>query len=156
MENKRFTVRAYALLICAGDVLVSDEYIFGRYITKFPGGGLEWGEGLKEGLSREISEELGIEIKEWQHFYTTDFFVQSAFSENVQVISVYYTHQIDQKNQIKTATTTPFNLDINDVEPISNRWVCINQLLAEPKLTLIIDLHVAKMLMEYQSLDKPF
>lgn len=156
MENKRFTVRVYALLICGEDVLVSDEYIFGQYITKFPGGGLEWGEGLKEGLSREITEELNLKISNWEHFYTTDFFVQSAFSDDIQVISVYYKCNLKSKDIILNTKNTAFDLDITLTEPICNRWVNINQLLEEPKLQLTIDRHVAKMLMESHSLDYPF
>lgn len=59
-------------------------------MTKFPGGGLELGEGLIEGLQREFMEELGEEPLRSEHFYTTDFFVRSAFRTNEQIISVYY------------------------------------------------------------------
>ena len=43
-----FTIRVYGLLLHGGAVLVADELIKGRRITKFPGGGLEYGEGLKD------------------------------------------------------------------------------------------------------------
>ena len=45
-----FTIRVYGILLHKGCVLVCDELIKGRHITKFPGGGLEFGEGLKHGL----------------------------------------------------------------------------------------------------------
>ena len=51
-----FTLRVYGLLMHEGRVLVSDELIKGQRITKFPGGGLEYGEGLKDCLVREIRE----------------------------------------------------------------------------------------------------
>ncbi|MBL7954930.1 MAG: NUDIX domain-containing protein, partial [Flavobacteriales bacterium] len=73
------TLRVYGLLIHAGHVLVSDELIKGQRITKFPGGGLEFGEGLKDCLIREIREEIGVEAFDPVHFYTTDFFQQSSF-----------------------------------------------------------------------------
>ena len=45
------SIRVYGLLINEHrQVLVSDEYIRGQHYTKFPGGGLEFGEGLREGL----------------------------------------------------------------------------------------------------------
>lgn len=90
-----FTIRVYGLLIHKGHVLVSDEMIKGQRITKFPGGGLEYGEGLKDCLIREIREEIGVEAQDLQHSYTTDFFQQSAFhSTPMQVVSVYYTFRV--------------------------------------------------------------
>jgi 8-oxo-dGTP diphosphatase len=84
-----FNVRVYGILINGGNVLVTDERIAGKDMTKFPGGGLEFGEGTLEGLIREFKEELNITISVESHFYTTDFFVQSAFNQS-QVISIYY------------------------------------------------------------------
>lgn len=90
-----FTIRAYGLLVHQGNVLVSDEWIKGRRITKFPGGGLEYGEGLKDCLVREVREEVGLEALDVRHFYTTDFFQQSTFhTAPMQVISVYYTFSV--------------------------------------------------------------
>ncbi|MXV52211.1 NUDIX domain-containing protein [Pedobacter sp. HMF7647] len=85
-----FNVRVYGLLINESDeILISDEEEFGVRFTKFPGGGLEFGEGLIEGLKREFVEECNLAIEVAEHFYTTDFFIKSAFNES-QVISVYY------------------------------------------------------------------
>lgn len=70
--------------------MLADEHINGMEMTKFPGGGLELGEGLIEGLHREFMEELGAEPLRSEHFYTTDFFVRSAFRPNEQIVSVYY------------------------------------------------------------------
>ena len=84
-----FTIRVYGLLIHKGNVLVSDELIKGQRITKFPGGGLEFGEGLKDCLIREIQEEMGLDALDLDHFYTTDFFQQSAFHSRHEGISVY-------------------------------------------------------------------
>ncbi|MBX2971831.1 MAG: NUDIX domain-containing protein [Flavobacteriales bacterium] len=95
MSNSSFTLRVYGLLIHNGSVLVSDELIVGQRITKFPGGGLEYGEGLKDCLVREIREEIGVEALDLHHFYTTDLFQQSAFhSTPMQVVSVYYTFRV--------------------------------------------------------------
>lgn len=90
-----FTLRVYGLLIHNGHILVSDELIKGQRITKFPGGGLEFGEGLKDCLIREVREEIGVEALDPVHFYTTDFFQQSTFhSTPMQVVSVYYTFRV--------------------------------------------------------------
>ena len=85
-----FNVRVYGLLINESDeVLVSDEQEYGFRFSKFPGGGLEFGEGLIDGLKREFIEECNAEIDVLSHFYTTDFFEKSSFNDS-QVISVYY------------------------------------------------------------------
>jgi len=86
-----FNVRVYGILINdQNQVLVSDETIRGNYYTKFPGGGLEIGEGTRECLKREFMEEMNLQIEVGNHFYTTDFYQQSAFNPEHQIISVYY------------------------------------------------------------------
>ena len=48
-----FNIRVYGILINEQhQLLVSDEYIRGNYYTKFPGGGLEFGEGTRDCLVR--------------------------------------------------------------------------------------------------------
>jgi len=87
--QKRFNVRVYGILVVEGKLLVSDEFIKGKEITKLPGGGLEFGEGLADCVVREFKEELNLAINVKNHFYTTDFFVKSAFNDS-QIISIYY------------------------------------------------------------------
>ena len=71
-------------------VLVSDELIRGMYITKFPGGGLELGEGTRDCLKREFMEEMNLNVAIGEHIYTTDFYQMSAFNNAQQIISIYY------------------------------------------------------------------
>lgn len=86
----QFNVRVYGLLFNENNhVLISDEEEYGFQFSKFPGGGLEYGEGLIDALKREFVEECQTEIEVLEHFYTTDFFIKSVFNES-QVISVYY------------------------------------------------------------------
>jgi ADP-ribose pyrophosphatase YjhB (NUDIX family) len=86
-----FNLRVYGILIRDnGDILVSDEYIRGSYYTKFPGGGLEFGEGTRECLKREFKEEMDLDVEVTEHLYTTDFFQMSAFNPEHQIISIYY------------------------------------------------------------------
>ena len=87
----RFNIRVYGILINEKqEVLVSDEYIRGAYITKFPGGGLEFGEGTRDCLAREFMEEMNLKVEIQEHLYTTDFFQMSAFNPEHQIISIYY------------------------------------------------------------------
>ena len=96
MENQisspgSFNIRVYGLLINEQrQVLVSDEYIRGSYYTKFPGGGLELGEGTRDCLKREFKEEMDLEVEIGEHLYTTDFYQVSAFNTAHQIISIYY------------------------------------------------------------------
>jgi len=86
-----FNLRVYGILIDENKrVLVSDEFIRGNYYTKFPGGGLEFGEGTKDCLKREFMEEMGLKVEIGDHIYTTDFFQLSAFNPGHQIISIYY------------------------------------------------------------------
>ena len=86
-----FNVRVYGILINEKkQVLVSDEYIRGNYYTKFPGGGLEFGEGTRDCLKREFMEEMNLIVAVEEHLYTTDFFQMSAFNPSHQIISIYY------------------------------------------------------------------
>jgi 8-oxo-dGTP diphosphatase len=85
------TVRVYGLLINEKrEVLVSDEYIRGEYFTKFPGGGLETGEGTRDCLRREFIEEMNLKVEVLDHIYTTDYYQPSAFRPNQQILSIYY------------------------------------------------------------------
>tara|TARA_B100000900_G_C20506166_1_gene685961 strand:+ start:680 stop:1099 length:420 start_codon:yes stop_codon:yes gene_type:complete len=98
----RFNIRAYALIINNGKILVSIEKIRGEIKCKFPGGGIVPGEGIVDGLKRELKEEIGVEISEIKHFYTTDFFQQSAYDNKDQLIAVYYLVSTKEKlNQEK-------------------------------------------------------
>ena len=86
-----FNIRVYGILINENkQVLVSDEFIRGSYYTKFPGGGLEFGEGTRDCLKREFKEEMDLDVQVGDHIYTTDFFQMSAFNPEHQIVSIYY------------------------------------------------------------------
>ena len=130
-----FNIRVYGLLMANDAVLVNDEIIHGRKVRKFPGGGLELGEGTIEGLQREFREELGLEIRVLSHFYTTDYFVKSAW-DNSQVISIYY---------LVEAIAPDFTLVNLFPEAEQTAWVPLADIRAED-FTLPIDKTVAGML----------
>lgn len=106
-----FNIRVYGILINeANQVLVSDEYIRGLKITKFPGGGMEFGEGTKDCLKREFLEEMNLKVEVLEHIYTTDYFQISAFNNNQQIVSIYY--KVQALEDIKVPIRlTPFDFD---------------------------------------------
>ena len=89
-----FNIRVYALIIDNDNILISKELIKGEIVLKFPGGGVEYGEGIIDALQREANEELSQELEEITHFYTTDFFQESSFRKSDQLISIYYTAKL--------------------------------------------------------------
>jgi 8-oxo-dGTP diphosphatase len=106
-----FNVRVYGILINEQQqVLVSDELIRGSKITKFPGGGLEFGEGTRDCLVREFMEEMNLKVSIGNHIYTTDFFQMSAFNPSHQVICVYYYVQALEPIRVPLRTI-PFDFD---------------------------------------------
>ena len=145
---KRFNVRVYGLLINdSQQVLVADEaFKNGTRATKFPGGGLELGEGLKDGLAREFKEECGIDVEVTEHFYTTDFFQPSFFDNESQIISVYYLCKSKECDKIKTSTVKFDFVVEKGQEAESFRWVAVADIDNETVITLPIDVVVRGMI----------
>ena len=140
-----FNVRVYGILVNNGNVLVSDEYIKEKHITKFPGGGLEFGEGTKDCVIREFKEELDLKVEVVSHFYTTDFFVVSAFNSQSQIISIYYIVKAQETFNFKTTTKT-FDFDKKEGAQ-SFRWISLADI-NESNFTFVIDKKIAELLTE--------
>jgi ADP-ribose pyrophosphatase YjhB (NUDIX family) len=134
----KFNVRVYGILMHKNKVLLTNESRFGQDFTKFPGGGLEFGEGTKECLIREFQEEFSLQVEVKELFYINDFFQQSAFSKKDQILSIYYIISPKNKN------FSPEKLIIKEEKP---HWVDLNQFTVS-KLTFPIDQIVAKKLIE--------
>ncbi len=150
-----FNIRVYGILINnENQILVSDEFIRGKYYTKFPGGGLEKGEGTKDCLRREFKEEMNLNVEVGEHIYTTDFYQQSAFNPEHQIISVYY--YIKALEEIKAPLRTKeFDFDERELaiydkekEIETFRFINLDSFSAE-NVTLPIDKFVANMLKGY-------
>ncbi len=90
----QFNIRVYGIVIDDSRVLLTDEIFNGIEMTKFPGGGLNFGEGTLDCLKREILEEMNCEIKIIAHYYTTDYYQPALFYTNTQLISIYYIIEI--------------------------------------------------------------
>lgn len=146
MEKNKFNVRVYGLIINAeNEVLISDEEQRGVRYTKFPGGGLEYGEGLIDALKRELLEECNLKVDVICHFYTTDFFIESAFGDGSQLISVYYLVKPLQGYDFKLASCEYDFTDQTGTCKQCLRMVNIADLTRE-SVTFPVDKHVVDLL----------
>lgn len=140
-----FNLRVYGIILNnRNEILISDEFQLGIAMTKFPGGGLKFGEGTIDCLKREMKEECNQEVENIEHFYTTDFYQKALYFEDHQLISIYY----------KATLKEPINFKISnkafDFEEMKNgnqsfRWIAIKNLNPD-ELTFPIDKHVALLL----------
>lgn len=138
MENKRFNIRVYGFLIDEGSILVTDEFRLGIFMTKFPGGGLIYGEGMIDCLKREFMEELNMQIVNISHYYTTDFFLASELLPvESQLINVYYLVKAKKPYHFQT-TGKKFDFPelVDGVQRF--RWIPITDL-TEAEFTFPID-----------------
>lgn len=144
MDEHRFNIRVYGVLYNdLNEVLIVHEQKGDFRFAKFPGGGLEWGEGIADCLVREFREETGLEINVTGHLYTTDFFQQSAFRKTDQLISVYY--------KVTAPGWASLRLDEHEVETGGIResfrfaWVPVKEL-DESLLTFPVDKYVSNLI----------
>ncbi|MES2560898.1 MAG: NUDIX hydrolase [Bacteroidota bacterium] len=143
----RLNIRVYGLLVNERkEVLLSKEKIGDIHFTKFPGGGLELGEGIRDCLIREFQEEVSISVDVLSHFYTTDFFLQSAFRETDQLVSIYY--KVTTTDALESIRLDEFDI-MNDgrLEQQQFVWIPLLQL-EESMVTFPIDKVVVNLLRE--------
>lgn len=154
---QQFNVRVYGILLSPDkDILVADELIKGNYYTKFPGGGMEFGEGTRDCLKREFKEEMDLDVNVTDHIYTTDFFQISYFKPEDQIISIYYF--VEALEPIRTPIrSTEFEFDEAQMaiykergETEAFRYISLEKF-TEESVTLPIDKVVAKMIKEQLS-----
>ncbi|MCF8269025.1 MAG: NUDIX hydrolase [Crocinitomicaceae bacterium] len=123
----RFNLRVYGIVLNdKREVLVSHERRGGYEFTKFPGGGVELGEGILDALHREFKEELDAVIDTSTFFYVNEHFQASNFKSSDQVISFYYRVTLDYTS-IKTGVSNlPLgSSEMSDFERVS--WVPLSQ-----------------------------
>jgi len=147
MKITRFNIRVYGIVIRNGNILLTDEFRMGIRMTKFPGGGLEFGEGTTQCLVREFSEEMGREINVREHIYTTDYFQPTKLlSEPQQLLSIYYRVELaDYTNLVTSKRAFDFKETVEGAQ--SFRWVMLKRLNPE-ELTFPIDQKIVPLLKE--------
>lgn len=152
-----FNIRVYGILFNdENQLLVSDEFIRGNYYTKFPGGGLEYGEGTRDCLKREFMEEMDLNVEIHDHIYTTDFFQVSAFNPAHQIISIYYFAKALEPIKCPIRTST-FDFDAKQLDVYNRtgetetfRFIDWDKVTPD-SVTLPIDKIVVQMLLQEHS-----
>jgi 8-oxo-dGTP pyrophosphatase MutT (NUDIX family) len=125
-DGKNFNVRVYGLIINhQNELLIAEEFHYNTFMRKFPGGGLQFGEGPKDGLKRELKEELDIDIADMAHLHTTDMFVKSLFNDNHQVIGIYFL--VMPQFDLAKAYRSEYELPSTEGEE-RFRWVPLSQI----------------------------
>lgn len=132
-------------------MLVTDERIRGNEYTKFPGGGLEFGEGTRDCLEREFLEEMNLRVQVGDHLYTTDFFQMSAFNPEHQILSIYYWVTALEDISVRL-NTEPFQFDDAQLEMYKQHNECESfrfipwEKLTEDSVSLPIDKVVVRLI----------
>jgi 8-oxo-dGTP pyrophosphatase MutT (NUDIX family) len=137
-QRAKYVIRVYALILNENrEVLLSDEFVMDMKMTKFPGGGMEYGEGTLDCLQREAAEEFGQGLTNIRHFYTTDYYQKALFYEDHQLLSIYYLADFSEKISFPVSGK-PFNFPALENGAQSFRWAALDKL-EEKELTFPID-----------------
>lgn len=87
LKNFRFRVGTYGILKVGERILVQRHPLLRKY--GLPGGGIDIGESISEGLYREFKEETGLKVKATHLIYVgEDMFTWNG--EDAQGIFIYY------------------------------------------------------------------
>jgi len=134
---ERFNLRVYGL-VCneKSEILLFSERRNGFQMLKFPGGGVEYGEGIIDALKREFKEELDTEIQRAEFFYFNEEFQKSSFQKSDQLVAFYYLVDVDHA-AISILPKTPLDAtDPSDFEQAS--WHPLSEI-ASADLTFPVD-----------------
>lgn len=142
--TRQFNIRVYGIAIENNNVLLADEVFNGIEMCKFPGGGLEFGEGTIDCLKREALEEFNGDIEVISHYYTTDYYQPALFFDNTQLISIYYKMKLIGKHEFQVSEVPNYP----SCSHMPNfRWIPMASL--DPQiLTFPIDRIVAEMILK--------
>lgn len=116
----KINIRVYACILKYAQLMIIHEEYAGEKLLKLPGGGLEFGEGLIDCLHREFAEELNVKIKILEHLYTQEEFVQSKFRDHEQLLTIYYTAEIVDEENLKILDPTIDFIDWIDIRAVEN------------------------------------
>lgn len=134
---KRFNIRVYGIHIEDSKLLITDEIRFGISMTKLPGGGLQFDEGLEAALKREFQEELQCEIEVGDIFYVNPFLQISNFRETDEVMCMYFWVKV-KSPMYGRFTSIPMDFPTQKNDQQVFRWIDMDKL-SEDHFTFPID-----------------
>jgi len=147
MQLNRFNVRAYGVCVVDGKALMTDEIRGGKLMAKFPGGGLELGEGLEDCLIREFMEEANVKIRVKKLLYINPFLQISGMRKSDQLLSVYYEIELLEELNV-TITHKPFDFPTMENNQQVFRWVEVDSLTPDD-FTFPVDKALCPLLVEW-------
>jgi 8-oxo-dGTP diphosphatase len=123
-----FNIRVYALIVNDNRLLVSEEQHGSVFLRKFPGGGLQFGEGILQALHRELKEELNAEVENASLFSVTEDFVVSFLNNKQQVIGVHYLVELKQDYSDEYLKNNHLELENGHIH---FKWMLLDNLTAD-------------------------
>lgn len=143
---QKIDVRVYGVCVESDKILLTDEIFRGlKYVCKFPGGGLEYGEGTVECLEREFLEEMGVKVRVGDLLYLNPFFQPSASKENEQVLCIYYWIEFLERPDKVRFTEKKYDFERHEDAEQVFRWVKLSELNPDD-LTFKIDKELWKVI----------
>lgn len=100
---EKIGIRPATITIWEGKILLVRSQYNGEEFFLFPGGGLEFGETLKEGAIRETFEETGIKIKIKKLVHINEYIYREDW--NKRSITAFFLAESKGKNEINVQTT---------------------------------------------------
>lgn len=129
MDDKKLRVGVYGVLIKENMVLMTRTKSGSRWIYNFPGGGIDFDEGLCEALVRECKEELDADVIVRNEIYTTKKLYTHSDFPNYYMFNLYYMIDLKNKKIIDAADTKWFsieNLPLDEMLEIDKEFILQN------------------------------
>lgn len=115
-----FRPSAYAIIIKDQEILTLTNK--SNHKLWFPGGGIQIGEKIEDGLKREVKEETGLSVKIGKMvLFKENFFYYQPLDEAYHAFLFFFVCETKNKKLLA-------DKDVNDLESIKPRWTKINSL----------------------------